>query len=237
MNKIVAIHQPNFFPWLGFFDKIARSDIFILLDDVQFPKTGGVWCNRVKLLVSDEARWVTAPIDRNYSGTRLIREMEFLPDNRWRKKMLKTLDANYRKHPFVNEALDVIGALIMNEEANVAEYNVNAIKGIAHKLGVNASKFVRSSQYKTSSASNDLLCDLTLSVGGEIYLSGGGADGYQCGSVFDRREVILAYQDFEHPIYPQLGRSDFIGGLSVIDAVMNIGWDALRDLLSNGIEK
>ena len=51
MDKIVAIHQPNFFPWLGYFDKINKSDIFIFLDDVQFPKKGGNWTNRVQLMV------------------------------------------------------------------------------------------------------------------------------------------------------------------------------------------
>ena len=77
MNRVVAIHQPNFFPWLGYFDKIARSDVFIFLDDVQFPKTGGVWSNRVKILIGGEARWSTAPIDRSFTGTRKICEMHF----------------------------------------------------------------------------------------------------------------------------------------------------------------
>ena len=81
MNKTVAIHQPNFFPWMGYFEKISRSDVFVFFDDVQFPKKGGSWSNRVKLLVSEEARWVTAAIDRSYSGTRTIREMFFLDNN------------------------------------------------------------------------------------------------------------------------------------------------------------
>lgn len=101
MNKTVAIHQPNFFPWLGYFDKIARADIFLFLDDVQFPKTGGVWSNRVKLLIGGEARWVTAAVARNFNGTRTIREMKFLADNLWRDKVLKGLVTNYRRHPFL----------------------------------------------------------------------------------------------------------------------------------------
>ena len=96
MTKVVAIHQPNFFPWLGYFDKISRADSFLFLDNVQFPKKGGSWSNRIKLLISGDARWITAAIDRSYSGTRQIREMHFLSQNPWRQKMFKTLEINYK---------------------------------------------------------------------------------------------------------------------------------------------
>lgn len=97
MTRIVAIHQPNFFPWLGYFDKIARSDTFIFLDDVQYPKTGGVWSNRVKMLVAGEPRWVTAPITRTFHGLAKINEIEWADDQTWRVKLIKTLAANYSK--------------------------------------------------------------------------------------------------------------------------------------------
>ncbi len=100
MNKTVAIHQPNFFPWLGYFAKIANSDVFVLLDDVQFPKKGGSWSNRVKLIISGETRWVTAAIDRKYHGTRTNRGMSFLQDITWREKSLKSIESKYNHHPF-----------------------------------------------------------------------------------------------------------------------------------------
>ena len=103
MNRIVAIHQPNFFPWIGYFDKIARCDAFVILDDVQFPKTGGTWTNRVKLPISGEPRWVTAPINRNYSGVRKISEIEFTGNQAWRDKILKIIEFNYKKAPFYVE--------------------------------------------------------------------------------------------------------------------------------------
>lgn len=229
MNKVVAIHQPNFFPWLGYFDKIARADVFVFFDDVQFPKTGGgVWSNRVKLLVAGEARWVTAAIDRNYTGTRKISEMHFLSANPWRQKMLKTLEANYKKHPFFDETIEVIQPLVLNEESNISEYNIHAIKKILRAIGVKHGEFVRSSDFAFESASNELLCDLTNHVGGKTYLCGGGADGYQDARVFDQYNVILRYQNFQHPKYVQNG---FVSGLSVIDAVMNVGWAGVCKLL------
>ena len=232
MSKTVAIHQPNFFPWLGYFDKIARSDAFIFFDDVQFPKTGGVWCNRVKLLVSGEARWVTAAIDRNYHGTRTIREMSFLADNPWRDKLLKSIESDYRRHPFYGETVDMITLLLLNPEVNIAEYNIQAVTAIVHRLGLDTDKLKCSSVIPHEGSSNELLCSLTQLAGGDTYMSGGGAEGYQDEAVFTERGIALSYQNFDHPIYPQRGQKDFVAGLSIIDAAMNLGWTGVAQLLN-----
>ena len=76
VRKVVAIHQPNFFPWLGFFDKIARSDVFILMDNVQFPKNRGTWSNRVQLATDRQAAWVTIPVGRSFRERRIIMDMQ-----------------------------------------------------------------------------------------------------------------------------------------------------------------
>ena len=183
-------------------------------------------------MVSGEPRWMTAAIDRNFSGTRLIREMHFLSDIPWRQKMSRTLEFNYGKHPFFNQTMDVIIPLILNDESNVSEYNIGVIQAVAQKLGLEASKFVRSSEFAVESASNELLCDLTLSVAGETYLCGGGASGYQDEAVFKSKGVDLRYQNFAHPTYRQLGGEEFNPGLAIIDVAMNIGWDGAGSLLS-----
>src|SRR5262249_17725400 len=94
-DKVVAIHQPTFFPWLGYFNKIARADIFVVLDNVQFPKTGGTWLNRVRLLIDGRARWVTMPVVRRYRGVRLIREMLISDEPAWRRRLEQTLRSSY----------------------------------------------------------------------------------------------------------------------------------------------
>jgi hypothetical protein len=232
MSKTVAIHQPNFFPWLGYFDKIARSDAFIFFDDVQFPKTGGVWCNRVKLLVCGEARWVTAAIDRNYHGTRTIREMSFLAGNPWREKLLKSIEAGYRRHPFYDETMDMIALLLLNPEVNIAEYNIQAVTAIVHRLGLDTDKLKCSSVIPHEGSSNELLCSLTQLAGGDTYMCGGGAEGYQDEAAFTERGIELSHQNFDHPIYPQRGQKDFVAGLSIIDAAMNLGWTGVAQLLN-----
>lgn len=231
MTRVVSIHQPNFFPWLGYFDKIIRSDIFVLFDDVQYPKTGGAWSNRVKLLVSGEPRWVTAAIDRNYHGTRTIREMTFLDKNPWREKILKTIEANYGRHPHYRECMTVVEPLLLNQEQNIAAYNIHAIDALCRALGIDTAKLQISSALPHTGSSNELLCSITHAVGGGAYMCGGGADGYQDESIFVRAGIELRRQAFLHPVYPQCRHADFVPGLSVIDAVMNLGWDATAKLL------
>jgi hypothetical protein len=233
-DKTVAIHQPNFFPWLGYFAKIAESDFFVFLDDVQFPKTGGGWSNRVKLLIGDEARWATASINRNYHGKRTICEIQFLADNPWREKLLKSLEGNYRRHSGYPETMELVAPLLLSREVNVAEYNICAVTAIAQRLGFDLSKLRRSSGLPHESSSNDLLCSITSIVGGSVYMCGGGAAGYQDEGVFNRRGVTLRHQRFVHPVYPQRGRQDFVAGLSIIDAAMNLGWEGVK-LLFKGL--
>ena len=105
MGKIIAIHQPNFFPWLGYFDKIVKSNLFIFLDHVQFPKKGGTWMNRVNLLVCGKAKWITASVDRNYTGTKKINEIKIKSNDNWKQKFLKTLEQSYNKHYFFDQTM------------------------------------------------------------------------------------------------------------------------------------
>ena len=232
MGEVVAIHQPNFFPWLGYFDKIARSDIFVFFDEVQFPKKGGSWSNRVKLLISGEAKWVTAPIERNYSGFRNINEMYFQEDN-WREKFLNTLKINYSKNPFYDEAMEVVEPLIKNSVNNIAEYNVHAITEIARKLDLDISKIRKSSEFLFQESSNELLCAVTKRVGGNAYMCGGGSDGYQDEKIFRDSGLVLIFQNFVHPTYFQRGNENFTQGLSIIDAVMNLGWEEMKNSIED----
>ena len=237
MSNLVAIHQPNFFPWLGYFDKIARSDVFIFLDHVQMPKTGGAWTNRVKMMAGREARWATAPLARKFHGVRAINQMEFELDNPWREKILKSVQLNYAKTPFFKETFELIEPLLLNPENNLALYNRKAIISIADSLGLPRKKFRCSSEMDAHGQSNELLVSLTIGAAGNAYMCGGGATGYQDDHVFLATGLNLVYQGFLHPVYPQRGRTEFTAGLSIIDALMNIGLDGVGNLLDTASKK
>lgn len=231
MSCIVAIHQPNFLPWLGYFDKIARSDVFVFLDDVQFPKTGGLWSNRVKMRVAGEARWITAPIHRTFHGFALTNEIRLNDEKPWRKKLLKTLNANYAKAPYYNETMDWLKPLILLPESNLANYNMLVIRTIAERIGLRHDHLVTSSSLGASGQATELLIDLTKRVGGDCYLCGGGAQGYLDDQAFMAAGVELCYQSFDQPIYIQHGGREFAPGLSILDALVNIGPRDVRELL------
>jgi hypothetical protein len=235
-GKLVAIHQPNFFPWLGYFSKIALCDKFVFLDDVQLPRTGaGSWVNRVHVFIGGKVQWLTLPIDKASGGLRSINEVRIVADERWRKKNVDSIHLNYRKAPFHGEVFPVVEGLLISSECNLAEFNVRAILAIAGKLGIPESTFVRSSALSVSGyLSTDRLVQLVKAVDGTAYLYGGAAnaaDGYQENEKFVEAGLTPVAQDFRHPLYSQVNTESFQPGLSVIDALMNVGFDGARRLL------
>jgi hypothetical protein len=230
-DMIVAIHQPNFFPWLGYFNKINKADVFILLDNVQFSKTGGTWTNRVKIVMNDQAQWLTMPIIRNYHGLRLIKDMEINNLTDWRAKMLKTIEQNYRHRPYFKEEWDYLQTLINYDTENLCKYNIHAIHSLAGHLGLDVSKLVIGSTLNGAGKATDLLIAMTSAVGGTAYLCGGGAESYQENEKFALAGIELIYQNFKHPEYSQGETKKFIPGLSIIDVLFNCGLEATTKLV------
>lgn len=219
-KKIVAIHQPNFFPWLGYFDKIARADIFVFLDDVAYPKSGsgsGSWCNRVKVNVQGNSTWVGCPI-RRQSGEQLIKDVLIDDAQPWRKKLLKTLELNYKKAPYFVPIMEVLESIIVYPSKSLADFNKNTIQTICKLMKISGN-FISQSELQTAAKSTHLLIEIINAVNGSAYLCGGGASGYQQDILFTENNIELIYQNFTPQPY---GIPDkFIPGLSIIDYLMH----------------
>lgn len=231
LSKLVAIHQPNFFPWLGYFDKLARADVFVILDHVQFPKTKGNWGNRVQILMAGQPCFVTMPIRRAYRGVRPFNEMLASDQAPWRADMIKTLQTNYGRARHFREVFSVIEPLVMNPIDSLTDYNIAAIQGIAAGLKIDLQKIVLSSKLGVTSAATEMLIDLVRAVGGDSYLNGGGASGYLKPDEFPAAGFELVQQAFGHPVYPQAGAAAFVPGLSCLDALFNCGFETTASLL------
>ncbi len=230
MSKVVAIHQPNFFPWLGYFNKIARADVFVVLDNVQFAKTGGTWSNRVRILRDGRLAWATMPVERSYHGVRLVREMR-VATGPWRIQLLRSIYASYRAARHVAAVFPFVETLMSTPAEFVAEFNLSVIRALSARLGLDACELVAGSTLGVDGASTQLLVNIVLALGGDTYLCGGGASGYQEDKRFAAAEVRLQYQNFQHPVYPQLGSGSFMPGLSIIDVLMNCGFEGTRQLI------
>lgn len=235
-RRVVAIHQPTFFPWLGFFDKLARSDVFILLDDVQFARRhggGGNWVNRVRVLIGGSPGWITAPVKRANVPLQHITQLEIADDMPWRAQLLRVLKAQYAAAPFVRQTMALLTPLVQYPAGLLAEFNEHAIRVLADAVG-ETPPIVRQSSLGVTGRSTPLLAALVKAVGGTTYLSGDGADDYLEPGVFDSAGIELTFQRFRHPEYTQ-GTTPFAAGLSIVDALMHCGVDGVRTMVRAGI--
>jgi hypothetical protein len=218
------MHQPTFLPWLGWWDKFVRADVFVLLDEVQFPKKGGTWINRVRVLAGDAPIWLTVPVDRSYHGFRTVRATLTDESKPWREKTLATIGTSYARAKHFDDVYPVIEEIIGLPTNRIAALDEAGIRRIASELGIDAGKIVLQSEAPASGHGTDLLVALCKAVGGTTYLTGDGAGGYIEPERFAAAGLDFAEQRFTPPSYPQQSTSP-VPGLSIIDALMNCGWE------------
>jgi hypothetical protein len=228
---IVAIHQPNYLPWLGYFHKAMSSGVFVFFDHVQLPQ-GRSYTQRVHILgPAAEPAWLTVPLMKRGRSGQAIMDAECDDTGGWRAKHLRTLQHAYGKHPFFTEVFPLLEELIGTPSGTLGEMNVRAVTAIAGRLGA-ACRFERSSRLELPDVQrSELLAAVARAVGGDEYLFGAGGAGYQEAELFARAGVRLRAQGFRHPAYPQKGTKEFLPGLSVVDALFNLGFDGTRALL------
>ena len=232
---IVAIHQPNFFPWLGYFAKIARADRFILLDHVEFSR--GSWVNRVRLLIGGAPRWITAPVHRD--GSHLaITSLRLDEGQPWRRRLTRTLQAGYGRCPHFDSVMPVVDDLLAFPGDGLAAFNAAVVRRLSHLLGLTAQVELASTIAADhagcrpeSARGSELLVALCRAVGASTYLAGQGAGGYEDPGVYAAADLRYRTSDFVVRPYRQRGTGEFVAGLSVLDALFNVGPEATRLLL------
>lgn len=226
-HKTVSIHQPNYLPWLGYFHKITKADVFVFLDDVQFSK--GSYTNRVQILANGTPRWLTIPVTSHLGDP--INQVT-VANASWAQSHLDTLYAFYRAAPEFKSVWPRLRAII--EEApkkDIAICNRYIIELIAAELGLSC-RFAASSEFGVKDCTGDdrlIRLARTICPAG-TYLSGSGGAKYQDERKFAESGIECHYANFKHPTYYQKSNS-FVAGLSVVDAVFHIGWNATSELV------
>lgn len=227
---IVTIHQPEHLPWLGYFHKMARADLHVFLDNVQYRKN--YYQNRNQILTYQGPTWLTVPVKHRGHMSSTLREMEISGPPNWRKKYWRTLELAYKKHPYFHRYAPFFEELLATERTYLVDLNYAIIQYLAQELDVHP-QFVKASDLGVAGSSSELLLEICVKLGATVYLSGPSGRDYLDLDLFRRHGIRVEFHQFTHPVYPQYGRTDFTPRLSVIDLLSNVGPEA-RDFVHGG---
>ena len=220
---IVAAHQPNFMPWLGYFDKMRKADLFVSVDHVQMERQS--FQTRALIKTGEGARWIMVPVVQDSRGERIIdkrvdhsREGRF----RWSRKMLLTLKYAYQSAPHFRAHEGALTEILETRWERLEGLNHRLIDYCREAMGIRT-PMLRSSEMKIPGAKSEMVLNLCREVGADVYLAGSGASkGYLDVAAFQRAGISVVWQDFEHPRYRQYPACDtFIERLSAVDFLFN----------------
>ena len=221
---ILTIHQPEFMPWLGFFDKINLSDTVVLLDNVQYRDK--YFQNRNKIKGVNGEVWINVPIIRN-GKTRnigLIKDIQINNNENWSQKILKSIEFNYKKSKDFNIYYPIINDIFNKEWKLLVDLNVHIIKEFSNILNINT-KIIRSSELDIEGNGEKLILDICKKFSPQQYISGPtgiAGRGKEYEPNFNKEKIEVIYHDFKHPIYEQL-HGPFVSHMSFIDKLFNNG--------------
>jgi hypothetical protein len=216
---IVTIHQPEHLPWLGFCHKAANADVLVLLDTVQFRKN--YFQNRNRILGPDGPMWLTVPVRQKGHTERTIAETE-IDGGAWKAKWWKSLYYNYRRTPYFEKHAEFLESLVANAGPLLSDFNDAIINHVFAEFGITCS-VVRASQLKAQGASSQLLAEICMELGGQVYTSGPYGRDYLDESLFRNAGIEVRYHDFVHPTYPQKAGAEFVSHLSSVDLLFRHG--------------
>lgn len=226
----VAIMQPYFFPYLGYWQLINAVDKFILLDDVNFIKKG--WIHRNKILINNEAKQVNLSIVKA-SQNKLIKNLYLLDDNDWKEKILNQIRSNYGKALYFNTIYAIIENEIFSSELNLAKFLSNSIESLMKYMEINTELISSSSIYeKGNLTGQSRIVDICIQESASIYVNASGGRELYDNDVFKNNSIELKFIQMKENLYDQLS-SQFIPNLSIIDVLMNNNLEDVKKMLLN----
>ncbi|MDR3560125.1 MAG: WbqC family protein [Negativicutes bacterium] len=220
---ILTAHQPAYLPWLGYFDKIASSDIFVYLDKVQFEKNSYV--NRNLIKTGQGPLWLTIPVKMKGHMSKTIIDMEIDYANNWKKKHLSSIFLNYKKTPQFEVKYSKIEDLYRKDYQYISELLWDQLMFWINELNIDT-KIVRMSDLSIKSTKSDLVLDLCKYFDASTYGSGALGRDYLEEDKFQASNIRITFQDYQYPVYPQLW-GEFLPNLSIVDYWMNTEQNSL----------
>lgn len=218
----IAIHQPQFLPWLGYLDKIDQVDLFVILDNVQFKKNE--WQNRNRIRTAQGCQWLTVPVLHRF-GQR-VNEVLINQTADWSSKHLHALEMHYSRAAHRDPVLEGLRPIYRQSWQSLASLNLAVLEWLLEAFGI-TTPLRLASEMTVREEPTDRLIDICRTVGATQYLAGAGAPGYMDVPRFEASGLALEIQDFRSPVYAQC-YEPFVPGLAAIDMLLTCGDDALR---------
>jgi len=227
----VGIIQSNFLPWLGYFDFIRETDLFIIHDDLQYTK--GDWRNRNKIKTPRGVEWITVPV--HYRNTsQLIEETPVDYSSLWARRMLNRIRESYRHAPCFEPYFSELTDLLTQPAVSISDLNLRLIHWVCRSLEIDT-PIKMSREYHPQGVKTERLIGILAQAKANTYLSGPAAQSYLIPEMFEQAGIRLEYKQYNYPEYEQL-YPPFVLGVSVIDLLFMKGKDA-RFYLENKEKK
>lgn len=221
---IIAGHQPNYLPYLGFFNKAASCEIFVLVDTVQFVKRGPFgWVsrNRIRTMTTQGWLWLTVPVVNKGRYTQSILETEIDNSTNWAHKHWESIRRNYQPAPYFKPYADFFEDIYQKEWHYLTELNEAIIRYLFQRFNITA-KIVKSSELKATGKATDLIIDICQKLNASTYLHGKHGRDYVDEDKMKQYDINSIYQEFAHPVYAQR-HQPFIPEMAAIDLLFNCG--------------
>lgn len=222
---IITIHQPEHLPYFGFLDKVNKSDVFIILDDVQFKKNN--FQNRNQILTENGTKWLTIPVEMKNIENKDINQRK-IKDN-WKSKYINQVTDAYKKYDFFEENISLVEDMLSVESEFLIDFNMHYIETLFKKLDIKTS-ILLSSTLEVNTFKTQRLYDICKILEADAYLAGQGAIEYLDSSIFSSDVQILQHS-FSHPLYKQKNSENFTPYMSSLDLIMSMGTKKLKEYL------
>lgn len=232
---IVTIHQPEHLPWLGFFNKLAKADVFVILDSVQFEKN--YFQNRNRIVGSNGVQYVGIPVNTSghMEGTIATTQAATRSNPKWRNKYLSTIRQSYSRHPYFNEVFPIVEHTLNLPSDNICEINMAIFQAFSEKMGFFPT-YIRSSQMKASGMKSDLILNICQELNADTYIAGPSGRNYLNMQSFADAGIQVVFNDYHHPQYFQMRTAEFVPYMSSLDLFMNVGFEKGRQIIMEGNE-
>ncbi len=235
MNQI-AIMQPTFFSWLGYFDMIDQVDTFVFYDDVQLAKRSWQVRNRIKSCNGE--LYLTVPIKKTKSRDELlINESLIAYDEDWQGKHLRSMEASYKKAAYFTTVFAFLQNYYEKKYELLSSFNCGLISGVAHAIGIETNVIKASSLERIAGVKDARLAAICKHLSADAYLSPQGSADYiestEPGGEIVKQGISLYYHFYEHPVYTQLYGS-FVPYMSIVDLLFNEGFENALGIIRKG---